>query len=403
MARLAKNPLNNERGAALMMAVIAMLLMIFLAVEISHETLVEYRVASGDYHRLKAFYAAKAGVELSQLRIRLYQQVAAQYGNTPQAKPLIDQVWRFPLSWPIKVPEDMTRMSKEDIQETEKQSLMDGQFIATIQGESGKLDINDLASPSEALRNAVKTQLAQIIQNRLTQDDDWARENQGLRVEELVNDIQDWVDADQDSQNGGGEEGRYPDAKSTFIPPNRPFKTLQELRMVRGMTEELYQLIAPAVTVYGVKGINVNYADEKVLMSIDPQITEEIAKEIVTRRDQPEYGPFKDEQDFQNYLGQQRVDMNKFNEAKIPLYFDAEYNFRIKSIGIYGDSTREIVAIIYDFDTIKGRFEKLLTASTTTTTVPGEGSGGAVTTTTVTTTTQAAPKGPPQMIYWYEE
>lgn len=407
-----RNPaqvVKNKKGAALLMALFTVMLIIFIAIEVSYDTAVEYRVASGDYHRLKAYYAAKSGVELSLLRIQLYKQVMEQYKDTLKGQnSLLDMIWQFPFMWPPQTSEDMTRISKEEIEGTVKDSFMDSVYISQISSEGAKIDINDLASPSEALRAATRKQLQQLLENRMSGDDEWAKENRDLDINELINNLQDWIDADGESLNGGDEKSRYPDAKSDFIPPNQPFKTLEELHMVDGMSDELFEIISEQVTVYGLKGINVNYADKKILQSIDAQITSEIADEILRRRNDPQIGPFKDGNDFNSFLGGQGVDINRFNDSQIPLYFDAEYNFRIKSTGQFGNSTREIIAIVYDFDTVKERLEKLLTTTTTSTTL--ESSGGASPTatpteSTTTTTLQAQKKssGRPSIIYWYED
>lgn len=401
-----KTPLNNQKGAALLMALFSVTLIIFLAVEVSYETTVEYRVATADYHRLKAHYAAKAGVELSLLRIQLYQTVLEQFkdqlkGNTQ----FLDLIWTFPFSWPPVAGTAVSRVDKEQIEGVAAESLMDAQYFTTISSEGGKIDLNDLASPSEALRLATRRQLTQLLENRLSQDDDWARDNQNLRVEDIINNIQDWIDADDESLTSGSEKSMYSDREdSEFLPPNQPFKTLKELHMVEGITDEIYEVLSGQVTVYGLKGINVNYADKKVIMSIDPQITEEVADEILKRRQDQEIGPFKDENDFNSFIQSEGINMDRFNESQIPLYFDAEYNFKITSTGLFGNSQREIIAIVYDFDTVRERLEKLL-ATTTTTGVQQSPPPGAVTTTTssTTTTTQVKKGGRrPTVIYWIE-
>ena len=63
------NLLLNNRGVALLIAIFSLALMILVAMEVSYETNVEYVVASQKVNRLKAYYAAKAGVELSLLRV----------------------------------------------------------------------------------------------------------------------------------------------------------------------------------------------------------------------------------------------------------------------------------------------------------------------------------------------
>ncbi len=404
LVRPAKSVLKNNKGAALLMALFTVTLIIFLAVEVSYDTAVEYRVASANYQRLKAYYAAKSGVELSLLRIQLYHTVYQSYKEQLQGQTqLLDLIWQFPFMWPPTTGQDLSRVSREEIQDTVKESFMDAQYMTQIESEGGKIDINDLASPSEALRLATRKQLSQLFENRLAADDDWAMDHRSLDINELINNIQDWVDEDDVGLNGGNESSNYPDAKSKYIPPNQPFKTLEELHMVKGLNDELFAIIAPQVTVYGLKGINVNYADKKVLLSIDPQLTNDIVDEALKRRNDPEIGPFKNNDDFNNFLSGQGVDMNKFNESKIPLYFDAEYNFRIKSIGQFGNSMREIIAIVYDFDTVKERLSKLMTSTTTTLEPAATGSPPPVTSSTTTTTLQQRTIGRPSVIYWHED
>jgi general secretion pathway protein K len=401
-------PHRNQKGAALLMALFAVVLITFLAVEISYETAVEYRVATADYQRLKAYYAAKSGIELSLLRIQLYQQVLSQYGDQIKggaASQFVDMIWQFPFAWPPASTADMGTVSKSELEKSVSESLMDAQYITQISSEGGKLDINDLGSPSKALRESTRERLLQLIQNKYDSDDKFREKNRNINPEEIVNDIQDWVDQDKDSLNGGSEEGRYPDANSEFIPPSRPFKTLDELKMVRGISDELYSVIAPNVTAYGLKGVNVNYAEKAILKSIDKQIDDRIAEEILKRRGDQTLGPFADQAAFESFLGTQGVNMSKFNEQQIPLYFDPETNFRIVSTGFFGRSTREIIAIVYDFDTVKSRLEKLMTttvSTTTSTTLAGQAATTTPTSTTTSTTVQKK-KGTPQIIYWHEE
>lgn len=393
-----------------MMALAAVVLVTFIAVEISYETNVEFRVAASDYHRLKAYYAAKSGVELSLLRIQLYDQVLSQYGEqikSGQAGQFVDMIWQFPFQWPPMIGANVGTVSASEISDTTKESLMDAEYFTQISSEGGKIDINDLGSPSEALRKSTRERIRQLIQNKIDSDQDFQEKNRNLTVEELINDIQDWVDTDKESLNGGDEEGRYPEENSEFIPPSSPFKTLDELKMVRGMSDEIYATLAPNVTVYGLKGINVNYADGPVLKSIDPQIDDRVVDEIMKRRNDPTLGPFPDQAAFESFLQGQGVNMSKFNEGQIPLYFDPETNFRIVSRGVFGNANREIVAIVYDFGTVKSRLEKLMTStssSTTTTTLAGGGQGATTTpTSTTTTTTAQKKKGNPQIIYWSED
>jgi len=130
--------------------------------------------------------------------------------------------------------------------------------------------------------------------------------------------------------------------------------------MVFGMKDDIFNLLKDRVTVFGVKGININFANKNMLKSLDIQITDQIADEIIKRRSSPELGgPFASEDDFLQFLSTW-IRADKFNEGGIPLLFDSAYNFKITSTGEFARSVREISVITYDVDTLVSRMITLL-------------------------------------------
>ena len=90
-------------------------------------------------------------------------------------------------------------------------------------------------------------------------------------------------------------------------------------------------------------------------------MTDEVIAEVLKRRDNPlEGGPFRDDKDFLGFLEGVGVDTTDFNKDGIPLFYNAPFNFRIISTGSFGNSTREVTLITYDFDSLKERFIKIL-------------------------------------------
>jgi general secretion pathway protein K len=362
--RLHHQPINNQKGVALLTALFAVIIISYLAVEISYEAGIEYRLAKNRVDELKAHYAAKAGAEISLLRIGIYKQATAQYGDSLPDPKLLDMIWSFPFAWPPAATEESSIATKEEISAILEDTMQDTQWATQIQPEGNKMDINDLNSPVEALRKALRDKLITILTNRLNQEDEWAERNENLEVETIVNNITDWIDSDSESLNGGNESRLYqdltPENSSVELPPNRDLKTIEELHMIAGITDDIYDVIAPQVTIYGVKGVNVNYAEKDLIRAIDLQITSEIADQIITRRQDPDLGPFKDLEDFENFIKGLGVDTNNYNESQLPLRFKKEYNFRISSTGLFGNRTKEITAIVYDFTNAKAEVTKLL-------------------------------------------
>lgn len=365
LIRRLHSPLKNQRGVALMMAIFATSLMIFLAVEVSYDTNVEYMVASQQVNRLKAYYAAKAGAEMSLLRILIYKKAMAQFGEQLKGnEAMLDPIWQMPFAWPPIFPEDLSAVDKDLISGAVKNSSFDGQFLSTIVSEGGKIDINDLGSDIESLREATRQQLLTLFEGQRQNNEKFRDDNYGTDFNELLNNIADWVDEDDQSLNGGPESAEYPDIPSDsaeFIPPNTPFKTIEELNMVSGMTDEFYKILSARVTVFGVKGINVNYAPKEVLMSMAPTMTDEAVAEVLARRSDPNKGgPFVDDNDFLGFLESQRVDTQPIRDSKLPLYYGTVFNFRITSTGVFANVTREIDAIVYDLDNLKERYIEIV-------------------------------------------
>jgi len=100
----------------------------------------------------------------------------------------------------------------------------------------------------------------------------------GLRLDaaladQLAQAILDWRDEDDLPRIGGAERDEYLKAGAAVLPPNRPFRSVEELRHVMGMTEEIYQAALPHLTLVGSGRINLNAAPRPVLLSI-PGMTE---------------------------------------------------------------------------------------------------------------------------------
>lgn len=404
---------QNQKGVAILLAVFCVVLITYLVTEVTYETSVEYSIHAGSINRVKAYYAARSGVELSLLRIKIYRKVQKQFGKQlgPQAG-LLNLVWSFPLSWPPVMPESVTEVNKDDVKDTVKESKMDASYNATIFDEGSKIDLNDLNSPSKTIREVTKKMLLKIFESKQLNDPDWLREHQNFRAEELINNIIDWQDSDKQALNGGDERALYKeipnDVNVEFFPPNRAFRTLDELRLVAGMTDEYFNLLAPMVTVYGAKAINPNTASREVIKYLDPSITDEIVTAVLERRDDPNQGgPFTAAQDFWNFINSKggRVDSEVMQDT--PLIFEAVTNFRIRSVGEYNGAIREINAVVFDLPSAAAAVAEKVKKEKDD---GGGGGGGATPTPTPAPTTptaannnQSASKGPPRIVYWYEK
>ncbi|MEO7084572.1 MAG: helix-hairpin-helix domain-containing protein, partial [Gemmatimonadaceae bacterium] len=102
---------------------------------------------------------------------------------------------------------------------------------------------------------------------------------------ELAQSIMDWRDADSIPRPNGAERDAYIKAEKLALPANAPFRTVEELQDVMGMTPEIYQKAAPYLTVLGTGQVNVNTAPVPVLRAL-PGMTDATLNRILQLRSQ---------------------------------------------------------------------------------------------------------------------
>ena len=357
--------LRSERGMALLIAIFAMTLMTFIAVEVSYDTSVDYVVAAQQVNRIKAYYAAKSGIELSLLRIMLYKQVMASMGDSlGPNKSMLDPIWSFPFMWPPSAAgAKLMETDKDLMKDAVAESLMQAQYVTTISPEGGHLDINDLGSTVKALKKSSMDQVLKIFQSEVKNNEAFGRRYSSFNFQELVNNIADYIDEDKEGLNGGDEGSGYRELeeKNMEMPPNRSLRTVDEMHQIAGMKDDFYNVLAPRVTVFGTKGININYANRDLLMALDSSMTDEAVGKIIGRRSDPKLGgPFQNDQDLYGYIAPYGVNVKAIEESKIPLLYDMEFNFRIVSTGLSANVKREITVVTYDFANLAQRLADLL-------------------------------------------
>ncbi len=249
------------------------------------------------------------------------------------------------------------------MQAAAKESIMDGSYAATIVPEGGRIDINDLGSDVKNFKKAMKAQVLKIFMTELEHNEEFGDKYRGYRFEEVVDNIADYIDEDSEAEAGGDEGAPYRDHEDRDypMPPNRPLRTVDELMQVGGMKDDFYKLLVPRITIYGTKGVNINYAEKDVLMALDVTVSEEAAAKIIERRnDQKLGGFFTDEAAFFSFAQTLGVNTRSIQELKLPLLFDTEFNFRVTSTGIASNVRREITAITFDFANVGERYAEML-------------------------------------------
>lgn len=101
-------------------------------------------------------------------------------------------------------------------------------------------------------------------------------------AEDMASSIMDWRDEDDKAQRGGAEKGYYSTLRPAYNCKNGDFEVLEELLLIKGVTEEIFNKVKDRLTVYGDGGVNVNTADELVLQSLG--LDKELAGKIMEFR-----------------------------------------------------------------------------------------------------------------------
>jgi general secretion pathway protein K len=131
--------------------------------------------------------------------------------------------------------------------------------------EAGKIDLN--VAPAAVLDGLLRT--AGIAEGERSR---------------LVDAILDWRDADSDPGPYGAEEAQYRVAGKPYGPRNGPFESVDELRLVLGISPALYRGIAAALTVHSRQpGIVAESATRQVLLAIPGAEVAEIDRYVDLR------------------------------------------------------------------------------------------------------------------------
>ncbi|WP_052471939.1 type II secretion system minor pseudopilin GspK [Marinobacter similis] len=149
----------------------------------------------------------------------------------------------------------------------------------------GRINLNDLVTGNGQVNTLTKERLTRLFA---------ALDVSAINVDVLV----DWIDGnDQTISVSGAEDGQYLSAEPAYRAGNQPFVSVTELRLLEGMTEEIYQALRPHVATLPVSGlgINVNTATAAVLRSLSEELTDAQAAAILEKREEE---PFVNLQDF---------------------------------------------------------------------------------------------------------
>jgi general secretion pathway protein K len=110
------------------------------------------------------------------------------------------------------------------------------------------------------LNKATKEQLRALIEKAAAVDT--------VMAAGIADCVLDWRDGDDEVLTAGAENGYYHAQKKPYTCRNGYLKSVEEFRLIKGVTDEIYRKTCSYVTVYGTGKINLNAAEPVVLKAL---------------------------------------------------------------------------------------------------------------------------------------
>lgn len=218
---------SRESGVALLITLLVLVLIVVLAVEIFRQGSRAAQTGAFGRDSVRAALLAEGGIAAA--RVALREDAKNNDYDT------LDEVWSRPVP-PIE--------------------LGDGEILVTAEDEERKVNLNRLVLPNGNAPDEQRLAVFRRLLSNLDMDPSFADA------------VVDWLDNDDTPRVGGAESAYYLSLPFPYRAKNDLFDTLEELRLVRGMTPERFEKLKPYVTIHSSGSVNVNTAPREILMSL---------------------------------------------------------------------------------------------------------------------------------------
>ena len=302
LARLRRARDRRSRGGiALIVVIAALMILTTLVVDIDFGTRVRFVAASHSRDGTQAYWIANSGVSLMRLVLmgnkqlndyvksnKTIQEYFSEMGLPTNDLlltylPFINTgLLRMMFVGGGSLDEDEVRdlaaggeLDEETVSESrtggtskfKNRNFLDfeGDFSVQAEGEDCKINISGLANHSDPITDdPVYEMLAALMSGE--ENEMWLRDR-NLRPEELIGNLADWVDADNTVASGAGsyEDNYYNRLDSPYVAKNAAFDSKQEIRLVEGWQDAVFERWGDKITIYGSKKINIACTDEEIV------------------------------------------------------------------------------------------------------------------------------------------
>jgi type II secretory pathway component PulK len=245
----------------------------------------------------------------------------------------------------------------------------DGDFKVECSDELGRVNLNGFGNTSWLATPIEQHPVGQLMFGLLAPPEYDPLFEERLKIDrwELIGNFKDWVDPDSERSGfwGGDEDGEYDQYEPRYKAKNKRFDTVEEARLVAGVTDEVWETFGDSFTVHGGNNgtINVNTASPHMLRALlratvdpytNPLVLDQVVQAVNLTLKQPLLGgPVKKQGDFlvriktvSTQLGTPIVFMPGGEAALTKMVAVNSKRFRITTTGYINDSVRTIEAIV---------------------------------------------------------
>lgn len=234
-----QNFIKNEKGVALLIVLVMVVLLVTMIVEFDFGTRISLTIAGTYRDGIQANYLAKSGVRAAQAVLKKDAEESPRYDG-------YDEIWATAIPpYPVG----------------------NGMVTVEITDESSKLNINILGDKTYQYH-------AQWVEV-------WKRLFLLLELDpDIVGYMIDWIDSDEIPSTPGEESSYYESLEVPYLAKNGPMDSIGELRLIKGVTDEVYQKLTtgcegkPCFTISATKRININTVSSQVCQALDAEINE---------------------------------------------------------------------------------------------------------------------------------
>jgi general secretion pathway protein K len=368
---------GDRRGIALIMVVCTVMFLTALVTDITFGARVRFLTAVHERDEAKSYWLAMTGVNLYRLILTANKQMGTV--SIIQQMGLGDSLWQmipFINTGLLR----MLMVSDGNVDEGEVQDFaqtgqvsdevrdesredkgtrfgnrnfldFDGDFMAEVRGEECRININALSTRSSDDRPEDTTTGKQLLGLMSGEENDqWLRER-NIEKLDLIDNLADWVDADNmvSSGKGGYEDDFYNGLPSPYLAKNARLDTHDELRLVEGWQDDVFERWGDQLTIYGGGKVNITCAEDTVIGGLlkahilPVPSDDEISHLLTQMHDYLTTASFSNGRDFASWVTNQgySADSDLGNEVSTTTKV-----FTISSTGQVGDATVKITAVV---------------------------------------------------------